>query len=167
MIPYYQTTDKINETDFLFNKRDIVSINDLSRQEIEHILGAAKFFKRTHRTKGGNEIIERILHGAAIANVFIEPSTRTRLSFEAVSRILGARVLSINDPESSSFAKGEPLRDALQIVEDEILIMGHGEAAFVMRYKYDGAARFAADILDIPFINAGDGRNEHPTQALL
>jgi aspartate carbamoyltransferase catalytic subunit len=167
MIPKYNTQHDIAAAEFCFNQRDIVSINDLSREEIEHILGVANWFKETHKNPRGNKLIEQILNGAAVANVIVEPSTRTRLSFETAARALDARVLSINDPKASSFAKGEPLRDPLKIIEQYILIMGHDESALVMRHESDGSARFAADVLNIPFINAGDGRNEHPTQALL
>ena len=166
MEPKFKTKQEIADSEFAFKGRDIVTMSDFSREEIDYILDAADWFKRTH-ADGNREELEGILDGAAVASVFVEPSTRTRCSFEAAAKCLGAKVIGMSDPNASSFKKGEPLKDALKMFEYYASAMGHGDAAFIMRHKSDGAARFAADILDIPFLNGGDGKNQHPTQTLL
>ncbi|MBW2982545.1 aspartate carbamoyltransferase [Candidatus Woesearchaeota archaeon] len=166
MEPEFKTKQEIADSEFAFKGRDIVSISDLARKEIDYILDVADWFKRQHKDKNRAEL-EKILDGAAIASVFVEPSTRTRCSFEAAAKCLGAKAIGITDPSASSFKKGEPLKDALKMFEFYASAMGYGDAAFVMRHPLDGSARFAADNLDIPFLNGGDGKNQHPTQTLL
>src|SRR6185437_6567943 len=101
------------------------------------------------------------LSGKILATLFFEPSTRTRLSFESAMTRLGGSVLTAEDAiETSSWAKGETIEDTARIVESYA-------DAIVMRHPQAGAPSRAAEVIDIPVINAGDGAREHPTQALL
>ncbi|HEX9794002.1 MAG TPA: aspartate carbamoyltransferase [Planctomycetota bacterium] len=100
------------------------------------------------------------LEGRIIATVFEEPSTRTRLSFEAAALRLGAGVITVAEPGSSSSAKGESLRDSARIV-------GGYADLIVWRHPRDGASRLAAQYAGVPVVNAGDGRLGHPTQTLV
>ncbi|MFA6257090.1 MAG: aspartate carbamoyltransferase [Candidatus Paceibacterota bacterium] len=103
--------------------------------------------------------VPKLLSGKIIATVFFETSTRTRLSFESGAQKLGAGVISMADPKTSSASKGESLEDTIKI------IAGYSDA-LVLRHPENGAAERAAAVAGIPVINAGDGYNEHPTQAL-
>jgi aspartate carbamoyltransferase len=136
--------------------RDLVSIRDLSRQEILDILDTAVSMERLVKRAG----FSKVLQDKLIAVIFLEPSTRTRLSFEAAALRLGARVVSVAEPQGSSVAKGETLLDTVRVVA------GYADC-IVMRQAELGGARQAADAIGIPVINAGDGAGEHPTQALL
>ncbi|MBO0688287.1 MAG: aspartate carbamoyltransferase [Candidatus Dormibacteraeota bacterium] len=101
------------------------------------------------------------LRGRLMAALFYEPSTRTRLSFEAAMQRLGGRVMGTdNAKEFSSASKGETLEDTIRIVS------GYADV-IVLRHPEEGAARRAAAVADVPVVNGGDGRGEHPTQALL
>ena len=100
------------------------------------------------------------LRGRAVALLFVEPSTRTRFSFEMACHRLGATPL-VFDPDRSSSKKGESLLDTARVLQ------AHGAEAFVVRHKTVGAPQFLARSLSVPVINAGDGIHEHPTQALL
>ncbi len=97
--------------------------------------------------------------GKLMVTLFYEPSTRTRLSFEAAMQRLGGRVLSVADPATSSAAKGESLADAIRTV------CGYADIV-VLRHPKEGAAKLAALYASVPLINAGDGAREHPTQTL-
>ena len=100
------------------------------------------------------------LRGKTIVNLFLEPSTRTRLAFEMAATRLSADVISMN-ADASSFVKGETLRDTarnIRALNADMIVLRHSAA---------GAAKYLSEILDIPVINAGDGSHEHPTQALL
>lgn len=107
-------------------------------------------------SKGG---MEKTLAGKVVATVFYETSTRTRLSFESAAIKLGAGVISISDPKTSSASKGESLEDAIKVIS------GYSDVV-VLRHPENGAAERAADVSSCPLINAGDGFSEHPTQAL-
>lgn len=100
------------------------------------------------------------LRGQVVALLFYEPSTRTRLSFEAGAKMLGAETISIDSKEASSMAKGETLADTVRVVEGYCDLI-------VLRHPSEGSARMAAEYASVPVINAGDGANEHPTQTLL
>ncbi len=95
-----------------------------------------------------------------IACIFFEPSTRTRLSFEAAANRLGARIIGFSSLNATSVTKGESLKDTLMMVSNYADMI-------VMRHPLDGAARYASEIAGCPVINAGDGANQHPTQTLL
>lgn len=138
-----------------FAGRDLVSSRDLSRDDAELI------FELAGRVASGSVGLEGSLSGRKVALIFLEPSTRTFQSFYVAARSLGAEVLSIHDPEVSSIAKGETLYDTLKMIE------GYGADCVVLRHPARGAAKFAAEAVSIPVINAGSGSQEHPTQALI
>jgi aspartate carbamoyltransferase catalytic subunit len=137
-----------------FEERDIISIRDFTRNEIDHILKVTDLMEPLAR-KGS-----KILQARMLATLFFEPSTRTRLSFEAAMQRLGGSVIGITDAKVSSIEKGENLADTIRVVE-------HYADVIVLRHPFEGAARMAAEFATIPIINAGSGAEEHPTQALL
>ncbi len=136
--------------------RDLISIRDLSREEMEEILSAARRMIPIAEGKKPS----RALEGLLLTLAFFEPSTRTRLSFETAMQRLGGRCVSIADPASSSIRKGESLHDTARILSS------YGDA-IVLRHPNEGAARLAAQASDKPVINAGDGAGQHPSQTLL
>ncbi len=101
----------------------------------------------------------KLLAGKVVATLFYEPSTRTRLSFESSAIKLGAGVISMADPKTSSASKGESISDAIKVVS------GYSDIV-VLRHPDNGSAEVASQNSSAPIINAGDGYNEHPTQAL-
>ena len=137
--------------------KDILQLQGMPETQLRLILDTAKEMK---------EIIDRdikkvpTLRGKSIINLFYEPSTRTRTSFELAGKYLGADVVNITT-SASSVVKGESLRDTLLTVE------AMGVDAVVMRHEVEGSAHFAAQVLKPVLINAGDGAHEHPTQGLL
>jgi aspartate carbamoyltransferase catalytic subunit len=133
--------------------KDLISISDLNRADIEFILKSAAHFKQHPKAD--------LLKGTILASCFFEPSTRTRLSFEAAMMKLGGQVIGFADPgNTSSGAKGESLSDAIKVISSyaDVIVLRHPQA---------GAARLAAEVSDVPVINAGDGGNQHPSQTLL
>jgi aspartate carbamoyltransferase catalytic subunit len=136
--------------------RDLISIRDLSREEILEILTAARRWIPVAEGRRASEALQ----GRLLALAFFEPSTRTRLSFETAMQRLGGRVITIADPTSSSVAKGESLADTVR------MLSSYGDA-LVIRHPNEGASRLAARVSDKPVINAGDGAGQHPTQTLL
>ena len=140
-----------------WQRKDLLGLRELSAEEITFILDTADAFKQV-----GTREIKKVpaLRGKTLINLFIEPSTRTRTSFELAAHRLSADVINIT-AESSSLKKGETLKDTalnLQALHADILVLRHGSA---------GAAQFLAERLHASVINAGDGAHEHPTQALL
>ena len=135
----------------------LLGIEDLSREEIEAILTRAKDFQPVQ-----HEAFKRMdpLRGKMVVNLFFEPSTRTRTSFEIAAKRLGADTVSIS-AAGSSLSKGESLVDTLNT------LAAMRPNAIVMRHGSSGAPHFLARYLEMPIINAGDGTHEHPTQALL
>ncbi|HEY8910403.1 MAG TPA: aspartate carbamoyltransferase catalytic subunit [Desulfosporosinus sp.] len=140
-----------------WQRKDILAIEDMSVEEIRHILHTAKVMK---------EILMRpikklpTLKGKSVVNLFYEASTRTRTSFEMAGKVLGADMTSIAVAQSS-VSKGESLYDTartIQAMRADLVILRHSSS---------GSAKFLADILDAGVINAGDGQHAHPTQALL
>ncbi|NGX58650.1 MAG: Aspartate carbamoyltransferase [Chlamydiae bacterium] len=132
--------------------RHLVSIRDLSREDIVGILDAAKGFKETPN--------QTILQGKLLGSCFFEPSTRTRLSFESAMKRLGGDVIGFSDDKVTSFQKGESLYDTMKVMSGYVDLI-------VLRHPLEGAAKLAAEASDVPVINAGDGANEHPSQTLL
>lgn len=132
--------------------KSLVSINDYSRDEQNHILDLAEKFER--------KPVQKILDQHVIASLFFEPSTRTRLSFESAINRLGGKIVGFTDASSSSVKKGESLRDTIQTVANYSDLI-------VMRHPIEGSARFASEVANVPIINAGDGANQHPTQCML
>ena len=137
-----------------FKGRDIISIRDLTKKEIEHILKVATTMEPL--TKTGSNTLE----GKILACLFLEPSTRTRLSFESAMNRLGGRCIGISEPRTSSIEKGESLEDTIRVVENYA-------DAIVLRHPSEDAIRLAAECASIPVINGGSGAEEHPTQTLL
>lgn len=141
----------------LFGK-DVLDLKYFSPEEIGLVLETAKEMKNIiHRD------IKKVpaLRGKSVVTVFYEPSTRTRASFETAGKYLGADVVNIT-AGTSSIVKGESLRDTM------LTVQAMGFDAIVMRHKADGAAEYAAKVVDHPvIINAGDGAHAHPSQGLL
>lgn len=138
-------------------KKDLVSLNDLSKEEIEKILDSASFMKQI--ILSGNKKAPH-LQGKSIVTLFYENSTRTRMSFELASKYLGAASANIS-ASASSVAKGETLIDTGRTLD----MMGTD--VIIIRHPMSGAAALLAENVNALVINAGDGMNEHPTQALL
>ncbi len=134
------------------NNHSLVSIDDLTTEEILNILDLAAEFEKNPS--------QPLLSGKVIATLFFEPSTRTRLSFESAINRLGGKIVGFSDSGSSSVSKGETLHDTIKMVSNYSDLI-------VMRHPVEGSARFASEISSVPVINAGDGANQHPTQTLL
>lgn len=132
--------------------KSLISIQDLTKDEIIHILDVAREFEADRE--------QNFLAGKVIACLFFEPSTRTRLSFESAINRLGARVIGFPDNRNTSQTKGETLEDTIKIISNYVDMI-------VMRHPMEGAASIAASVASVPVINAGDGANQHPTQTLL
>lgn len=137
-----------------FRGRDIISMQDFNRSELEFILD--KSDEMPSLAREGSDL----LRGRILATLFFEPSTRTRLSFESAMLRLGGGVIGFAEPKVSSVAKGETLSDTVKVVESY-------SDAIVLRHPTDNAAKVAANAASVPVINAGSGSWEHPTQALL
>jgi len=135
---------------------DILSIDSLNDSEIANILDRAELYFSGNRGRRSNER----LHGRIIFNVFYENSTRTAMSFATAAHRLGASALSLS-VERSSVSKGETLEDTARTLN------AMRPSALVIRHRENGAPAVVATIMDAPVLNAGDGTNEHPTQALL
>ena len=134
------------------NSKSLVSIDDISRDEILELIEKAKYFEANPNLK--------VLDGKVVATLFFEPSTRTRLSFETAVNRLGGRVIGFSDASTSSSAKGETLKDTIKMVSNYADLI-------VMRHHLEGAARYATEVTEVPIINAGDGSNQHPSQTML
>ena len=134
------------------NSNSLVSISDISKEEILHLLENARYFEENPNHK--------ILDGKVVATLFFEPSTRTRLSFEPAVNRLGGRVIGFSDASTTSSSKGETLKDTIKMVSNYVDLI-------VMRHYLEGAARYATEVTDTPIINAGDGAHQHPTQTML
>ncbi|OEC88740.1 aspartate carbamoyltransferase [Methanobacterium sp. A39] len=139
-----------------FNQKDIISIRDFDRKDIEYILKLAEEMEPIARSKKKSDA----LSGKLLGMLFYEPSTRTRLSFEAAMKRLGGSTIGFAEAGTSSATKGENLTDTVRIV-------GEYSDALVIRHNMEGTARFVANIVDVPVINAGDGAGQHPTQTML
>ena len=133
--------------------RSLVTIDDLSNGEIEAILSLADEMSESMREQSN------LCSGLIMATLFFEPSTRTRLSFEAAMQRLGGSVISTVDMGSTSLSKGESIADMARVV-------GSYADIIVIRHPWEGAAKVVADYAGVPVINAGDGGHEHPTQTL-
>jgi aspartate carbamoyltransferase len=135
--------------------KDIISMNDMSKEEILEILEIAEKIENSSEEEKLN-----FLKGKIIATLFFEPSTRTKMSFESAAFRLGAQVLQLPPLEQSSVKKGESFSDTIRMVESYSDVI-------VVRHPNDGAARLASTTSKKPVINAGDGSNQHPSQTLL
>jgi aspartate carbamoyltransferase catalytic subunit len=137
-----------------FRGRDIISIEDFSREEINYILNCSQTMEPL-AAKGSD-----MLKGKILATLFFEPSTRTRLSFEAAMLKLGGSTIGFADAEIASVRKGENLADTVRTVENYADIIA-------LRHPLEGAAKLAAEFSKVPILNAGTGAEEHPTQAFM
>jgi len=139
-----------------FSGSHILSIDQFDRSDIEKLFSVADKLE----PYASKEKITRVLEGAILGNMFFEPSTRTRISFGASFNLLGGNVREITEVGSSSLAKGESLADTAQVLSgySDIIVMRHPEIDSVQKF---------AEASRVPVINAGDGSNEHPSQALL
>jgi aspartate carbamoyltransferase catalytic subunit len=133
-------------------QRDVVSTKDITLADIELVLATAKKFQE--------KTFPDLLKDKVIANCFFEPSTRTRLSFETAALRLGAKTIGFASDESLSTQKGETLHDSMRVIAEYADMV-------IIRHPSEGSACLAAEIAACPVINAGDGANQHPTQALL
>ena len=136
--------------------RSIVSILDFKRSELEELFQEARIMEE-QLSKGK---VEKILSDRIVAMAFFEPSTRTRLSFETAAKRLGASVIGFTGEEAISVAKGENLADTIRMLSSYADLI-------VLRHRYEGAALYASKVSSVPVINGGDGRQHHPTQAML
>ncbi|MCK5654509.1 MAG: aspartate carbamoyltransferase, partial [Dehalococcoidia bacterium] len=133
--------------------RSLVTIDDLSNQEIEAVFSLSDDISDSMNKQSS------VCQGKIMASLFFEPSTRTRLSFEAAMHRLGGRVISVVEMGNTSLAKGESIADMARVV-------GSYADIIVIRHPWEGAAKVVADYAGVPVINAGDGGHEHPTQTL-
>lgn len=140
-----------------WNRKDLVTIEDLAPEEIEQIFKVTAALKQT---MGRSVKKLPALRGKTIVNLFLEPSTRTRIAFEVAATRLSADVISL-DMAASSTTKGETLRDTAQNIQALKADM------IVIRHSAAGSPLYLSKLLRIPVVNAGDGAHEHPTQALL
>jgi aspartate carbamoyltransferase catalytic subunit len=146
-----------SKSEMRWQRKDLLGIRELSAEEIVFILDTANAFKEV----GAREIKKvPALRGKTLVNFFVEPSTRTRTSFEIAAIRLSADVVNIS-VGSSSLTKGETLKDTAKILE------AYHADIIVLRHSSSGASQFLAERIRSSIINAGDGAHEHPTQALL
>ncbi|MSR46942.1 MAG: aspartate carbamoyltransferase [Planctomycetes bacterium] len=131
--------------------RDVISMRDFGPAEIRAILDRCRGFENNRKP---------LLQGKVLANLFFEPSTRTRLSFDSAMKRLGGATIGFSDSISTSISKGESLWDTIRVAEGYCDVM-------VIRHPAEGSARLAAEATRLPVINGGDGSNQHPTQTLL
>ena len=140
-----------------WSRKSLLGLEEMNPEEIIFLLDKAKEFKSVLSQKCSS--LES-LSGKRIINLFMEPSTRTRIAFEVAAKTLSADIISIAE-SSSSLTKGETLRDTA------LNIQALGADAIVIRHSSPGSALFLSKTIDVPIINAGDGAHEHPSQALL
>lgn len=132
--------------------KNLISMRDLSKEDILHFMDIAGKIEREEISPDMNKKLAALL--------FFEPSTRTHFSFATAMKKLNGQTITMRGTSSSSVKKGESFADTLQTIAQYADIM-------VMRTAVEGSARYAAEVVDIPVVNAGDGANQHPTQALL
>lgn len=138
-----------------FFGKDIVSIKDFSKEDLEFIFNATDKIRKLNPDEKSE-----FGKGRTLGYIFYEPSTRTRMSFEAAMASLGGSSIGIFDSKFSSIEKGESLADTIRI-------MDLYSDVIVLRHPNDGSSRYAAELSNNPIINAGSGSEEHPTQAML
>lgn len=133
-----------------FKGRDIINIEDFSKEELLHVLTVADSIRDK----------SNLLQNHIMSSLFFEPSTRTRLSFESAMKRLGGSVIGFSDCNDTSISKGESFLDTIKVIDGycDVIVMRHPEV---------GSAQKAADVAEVPVINGGDGSNQHPTQTFL
>jgi aspartate carbamoyltransferase catalytic subunit len=134
--------------------RDVISVLDFSKEELLDLFNKAKQIESIRENSFSN------LKGKVLATAFFEPSTRTRLSFQAAMLRLGGTTLDLGEPTVSSLAKGENISDTVRMLD-------YYSDVIVIRHKLEGVSRYAAEICEHPVINAGEGTKEHPTQTMI
>ncbi len=139
-----------------WTKKHIISINDFSRDEIDFVLEKSELMEK----KLKDSKTSSLMNGRILANLFFEPSTRTRMSFEVAMKRLGGMTVGFDDLSVSSEVKGETIADTIRVVSDYADVV-------VMRHPVEGSAMLASEYCNSPVINGGDGANQHPTQTLL
>jgi aspartate carbamoyltransferase catalytic subunit len=135
-----------------FTGRDILALEDFSKAELLAVLKTSLLFSQMYDPQ--------LLQGKLLASLFFEPSTRTRLSFEASMKKLGGNVIGFSDWKDTSIQKGEDLQDTIKVID------GYSDV-IVIRHPDNGSAHAAAQIAKAPVINGGDGSNQHPTQTFV
>ena len=140
-----------------WSRKDLIDTEPLTRPEIETLLDVASAFKAA-MGNGSNQ--KSLLEGQTIVNLFLEPSTRTRLAFEVAANRLGADTITVTG-SASSLTKGETLRDTARNMQ------ALGADMIIMRHSSSGSPNYLSKLIDLPVVNAGDGSHAHPTQALL
>ncbi len=140
----------------IFKIKNIISIKDFERSDIDYILDEASKLKNIAKSR---EVCEE-LKGKILGLMFFEPSTRTKMSFETSMKRLSGQCIGFENTGSSSVSKGESIADTAKMFE------GYCDA-LVIRHELEGVSKFISDLVDIPVINAGDGASQHPTQTLL
>ena len=140
----------------IFELKNIISIKDFTRSDIDYILNEASTLENVAQSK---EISEE-LKGKILGLMFFEPSTRTKMSFETAMKRLSGQCIGFENTGSSSVSKGESIADTAKMYE------GYCDA-LVIRHELEGVSKFISDLVDVPVINAGDGASQHPTQTLL
>src|SRR5689334_16549876 len=141
----------------IWHRKHLLDIESLSAEEINLVLDTARAFKAV-----GERAIKKVpvLRGKTVVNLFIEPSTRTRISFELAAQRLTADIVNFS-ADASSFKKGETLKDTAKNLE------ALNAEFIIIRHSASGAAHLLSRVINASVINAGDGAHEHPTQALL
>ena len=134
----------------------LITMDDLTNEQILEILSDAERLLPVAR----GELYLPLLKGRILGNLFFEPSTRTRMSFETAMKRLGGDVVNLGDVKTSSVVKGETLFDTIQMVDGYTDIIA-------MRHPRQGAAQYAQDAAQVPILNGGDGAGHHPTQTML
>ena len=140
----------------MFRLKNIISIKDFTRQDIEYILRQASKLEKIAKSRE----VSNELQGKILGLMFFEPSTRTRMSFETAMKRLGGESIGFESSDSSSVSKGESIADTAKMFE------GYSDA-LVIRHEREGVSKYISNIVDVPVINAGDGAGQHPTQTLL
>lgn len=141
---------------FMLKGRDVISIRDMAKSDIELLLRRAEEMEAA--PESGKPPCN--MQGKIVATLFFEPSTRTKMCFQAAVKRLGGQILNLTSVQASSMKKGESLSDTLKIID------GYSDLV-IIRHALEGSARFASEICSHPVINAGDGGNQHPTQTLI
>jgi aspartate carbamoyltransferase catalytic subunit len=139
-----------------FAGKDFLRITDYARNDIEHVFEIAEQFEQTYRKREQKKMAE----GKILATLFFQPSTRTQFSFQTAMLRLGGSTIGFAGTAYTSVTKGETLEDTIRMLDKYANII-------VIRHPDPGSANIAAEVAEIPVINAGDGNNRHPTQALL
>ena len=138
----------------MFKGRDVISVLDFSEDELGHIFRVADRMRRFMKRR------TTLLKNDVMGSLFFEPSTRTRLSFDAAMTRLGGGVIGFAEPSATSLAKGETLEDTIRMVDAYANVI-------VMRHPKEGSASKAAEVANVPVINGGDGSQHHPSQAMI